>query len=127
MDDKMTMKYASTDVRLKYASMNARMTRDDVRTKTSEDTVTPPIVENVEEKAATLLNQVCEIGTGGWCKTHNVKTTTITVKSKVWHKKDKKNVFEWKYLRRKKSICKSKSMAQVAHSDPDLSANLGGD
>ena len=55
-----------------------------------------------------------------------MKTTKITVNSKVWSKNNKKNVFEWKHIRRKKIICKPKNLAQVAPSNPELSANLGG-
>ena len=80
-------------------------------------TVTP----SVNEKA-----EVCDVNNEGWCKIHNVRTNKITVSSKVWRKNNKKNVFEWKYVKRKKIICRPQKSDLVAPNNPELSANLGG-
>ena len=55
-----------------------------------------------------------------------MKTNKITVNSKVWSKNNKKNVFEWKYVKKKKIICRPQKSDLVAPSNPELSTNLGG-
>ena len=41
-------------------------------------------------------------------------------------KNNKNNVYVWKTVKKKKTICRPKRLAQVTPSVPGLSANLGG-
>ena len=84
-------------------------------------TVTPSVEVNEN-----TMKQECNVGVDGWCNTHNVKTTTISVSSKIWHKNKKKNVYGWKYIKKKKTICNPGRSAPVAPHISNLSANLGG-
>ena len=89
------------------------------------DLIVGTTTPSVEVKENTV-KQGCNVGVDGWCNTHNVKTTTISVSSKIWHKNKKKNVFGWKYIKKKKTICNPGRNAPVAPHIPNLSANLGG-
>ena len=111
------VKYGSTDVRKKYGMMHNKMANEVSSSMKYDRTVTP----SVNEKA-----EVCDVNNEGLREIHNIKTTKITVSSKVWQKNNKKNVFEWKYVRRKKIICRPQKSDLVAPNNPELSANLGG-
>ena len=110
-DDKGVIK--NTNIKVRKASYDEKCTNDD-------ELVAPSSVMKTDDLK-------CDIRKDGWCETHGVKTTTISVNSKVWRKNNKNNIYGWKTVKIKRTICRPKSLAQMKPSGPDLSANLGGD
>ena len=105
---------------IRDANMKVRMTSYDEKCTNDDELMAPSSVMKTDDLK-------CDIKKDGWCETHGVKTTTITVNSKVWRKNNKNNIYGWKTVKNKKTICRPKRLTQVKPSGPDLSANLGGD
>ena len=84
----------------------------DEDTELSGAIVTPSVKKKADEKADAV-----------GCDT---LTMTISVSSKVWHKNKNKNVYGWKYVKRKRIICKPKSSDPVVPNKPILDVNLEG-
>ena len=118
-DEEMNVKKGPDECVMKNMSEN-----DDNGTRVPE-TGTPSVSTSMQHEKA-RMNEGCVVNKDGWCFTHNCKTTTISVKSKIWQKNAHTGMFGWKSVKKRIIIWRPGSVGRVAPDIPVPDDNLGG-